>query len=220
MKKNLTGKAVTSALLLVAFVVFTLAVATVDVTPAGLEGTDIGLSGINIPVRDALGFNETLYKLSELLGYLALLVMAAAALTGLYQLVKGKSLKAVEPEILLTGGYYVVVLAVYLLFEKVSLKYRPVDLGEGLEASFPSSHTVLALSVFLAAVLLVSTLFAGKKKLVCAVSTVLILLAAATVICRLLSGVHWFTDIIGGVILSAFLLSLYSLVRSLLPGKE
>ncbi|MCQ2427036.1 MAG: phosphatase PAP2 family protein [Clostridia bacterium] len=217
-KKSFVGRAVTTAILLIAFIVFTVAVATVDVQPSGIDGADVGLAGINLPVHEYFGYNATMYKISEVLGYLALLTMAAAAATGLYQLIKGKSFAAVAPEIYLTGAYYVVVLAVYVLFEKLAVNYRPVDLGEGLEASYPSSHTVLALCVFLAASMLVRHLFNENKILSAVLCVCFAVLAAATVSTRFLSGVHWFTDILGGMILSSVLISAYAAVSAILPA--
>ena len=207
----LTVRIITSACLLVAFSVFTVAVTAADVRPVGADGTDIGLAGLNTAVRDAVGYSPVLFAVSEYLGYIALAVMAFFAGVGLVRLIRGRSLKAVGSEIWLTGGFYVLLLAVYLLFEKLEINYRPLKLEGELEASYPSSHTVLALCVFLSAALLFAKLLASKPKAAAALQIAMTVLALATVVTRFTSGVHWFTDIIGGVILSALLLSLYSL---------
>ena len=211
LSQALTVRIITSACLLVAFAVFTVAVTAADVRPVGADGTDIGFAGLNTAVRDAVGYSPVLFAVSEYLGYIALAVMAFFAGVGLVRLIRGRSLKAVGSEIWLTGGFYVLLLAVYLLFEKLEINYRPLKLEGELEASYPSSHTVLALCVFLSAALLFAKLLASKPKAAAALQIAMTVLALATVVTRFASGVHWFTDIIGGVILSALLLSLYSL---------
>ena len=76
------------------------------------------------------------------------------------------------------------------------------------EASFPSSHTMLIMTVMIA-VMIVSdkyfgNLFGAFIRVLCFL-TVLV-----TVGGRLWCGVHWFTDIIGGILLSATLLFLFA----------
>ena len=194
-----------TALLFCIFVVYTLVVKFVAVGP-GTEGTDLGLCTFNKQVASVLPFNNTWYQITEYLGYAAIGVCLGFAFFGLLQLIKGKSLKAVDKEIWVLAVFYVVVIAFYALFEKLIINYRPVILDEGLEASYPSSHTVLAACVFVSACILFEK-YLVKNKTVKAVAQVVCILAAVCTICgRLLSGVHWVTDIVGGMILSAALL--------------
>lgn len=86
----------------------------------------------------------------------------------------------------------------YFLFEKVVINYRPVLIEGVLEASYPSSTTMLTPCVIPTAILQ----FKSRIKNVAirkTVLTVLAIFAAFMVIGRLISGAHWLTDIIGGI---------------------
>lgn len=194
-----------TAILFCIFVVYTLVVKFVAVGP-GTEGTDLGLCSFNQSIAKVVPFNNTWYQITEYLGYAALGVCAGFALFGLFQLIKGKSLKAVDKEIWVLAGFYVVVIAFYALFEVIVINYRPVILDEGLEASYPSSHTVLAACVFISAFILFEK-YLVKNKVVKGLAQAVCIVAAVFTVCgRFISGVHWATDIIGGMILSAALL--------------
>ncbi len=203
-RKSLYG----SVACFILFLILILLVITVDVEAIGPQGTEVGLAGINGFFSEKLDYNETYYKITELLGYLAILICAAFGAFGLYQIFKGRSLKAVDKDILVLGAFYIAVIAVYVFFEKVVISYRPVILDEGLEASFPSSHTMLSVCVFISAIMELETRLPFRY--VKPVSAAGILLAAITVLFRFLSGVHWFTDILGGIIISASLLFLFA----------
>lgn len=110
-------------------------------------------------------------------------------------------------------------MACYLFFEQVVINYRPVLLGEELEASYPSSHTILVVCIMDTAAMQICRLFSDKKKLYLGMKCVSILLIVVTVIGRLLSGVHWFTDIVGGLLLSGALIVLYRAVIVYLEGE-
>ena len=206
---------ITAVLIGIGFLIFTVMTVTYDVDAIGPEGSSVGFSKLNAAVRDAVGTNAAAEKISDILGYLAIAVMACFFALGVYRLIKGRSFRVVDREIYAVGGFYAVLLAVYLLFEKLELNYRPVLGEEGLEASYPSSHTVLALCVFLSAGLSYGLFFGEKNRIAgIAVKAAAAVCAVATVVFRFVSGVHWATDIAGGILLSAFLLSVYSPVRS------
>ena len=106
-------------------------------------------------------------------------------------------------------GFYIVVLIFYVFFEKVVVNYRPVLLITNdylLEPSYPSSHTILSLCVCGSAIIINKNLYKKYSflKIVSIISLVLMLLIPRG---RLFSGVHWLTDIIGGVLLSSSLLA-------------
>ncbi len=207
MKKKLIASAVCFGL----FLLLILLVKTVDVAAVGPEGSSVGLSKLNVSIHELFGVNLGLYKATNVLGYLAILIaMGFAALGGL-QLIYRRSVLKVDKEILLLGCLYVVTVLFYVFFEKVIVNYRPILMpdGEGLEASFPSSHTMLS-CVILGSGLLLLKKYAKKNKTVQQVLTVVFAVMLALIVAgRLLSGVHWFTDIVGGVLLSVALVSAY-----------
>jgi undecaprenyl-diphosphatase len=209
-----------SFILLVIAIVFTILVSKVDVktvevkpidgvTQNGVLTTDIGFSSLNQSVADKISFNNTFYKISKYAGYLALVFVAFYGFTGLIELMQKKSLKGVNKALYMLAAFYVCVAIVYVLFEVVVINNRPVDMGEGLEASFPSSHTMLALCVCGSS--LIASKYIIKKdnfrKCLNLISWVVMLLVVCT---RTLSGVHWITDIFGGILISVFMLNVFS----------
>lgn len=209
MKKNWIGFAAFT----VAFCILIVLLLTCNVAPVGPAGTKIGLSGLNVAVHQALGTNELFYELTELFGLAALAVCGAFAVVGLVQLIRRKSLKQLDRRIYALAGLYVLTVLFYVLFEKVVINYRPVLMPGELapEAAFPSSHTMLILVVFGSAVEAVGA-YIKRKGLRIALQLVGVLGMVVTVVGRLLSGVHWLTDIVGSVLLSLALLNLYRAV--------
>lgn len=199
------NKKTARALLLSAvFVIFTVLVKRVDVRMIGPEESSVGFGTLNGVIANWLGFRYSWYMISEIAGYVALLVIGLYGLMGFLQLIKRKNLFKVDKDILVLGVFYVVVGIFYVLFNKVVVNYRPVILEEALEASYPSSHTMLAVSAFLSAVRMELKGSKGKTGLFV---YCLWVLAAVLVISRFMSGVHWATDILGGLLLSGALLT-------------
>ncbi len=193
---------------LAAFALWTVAVCIFDRRAIGPEGSEVGLATLNGFVRNAVGVNMTLYTITDWLGLVPIAFCIFFAVLGLCQLISRKSLRRVDFSLLILGGFYIVVIACYLLFEEVVINYRPVLIEGVLEASYPSSTTLLTLCVMSTAII---QLFEQIKPLPLK-WCVALLLGAFTlfmVIGRLLSGVHWFSDIVGGVILSAGLVFFY-----------
>jgi len=207
-----TNRIVSSIILFCLFVVYTVLVKVVDVMPIGPENSEVGFASINGVFAKTFTYNGFWYQLTEYLGYMAIGVCLAFALLGLLQLIKGKSFKAVDKEIWVLAGFYVVVIAFYVLFEVLVINYRPIILEEGLEASYPSSHTVLAVSVFLSAVYEFET-YIKNRNLKLTLQAVVIILAVLMVVGRMLSGVHWISDIIGGCLLAVSLVLMFVGVR-------
>ena len=203
---------VCSALL---FALLIILVKTAGVEPTGVGDTKIGLYGLNRAVHEFFGINDTWYKITEITGLISLACCGIFALIGLIQLIKRKSLLKVDKEILALGGLYAVTGALYVLFEKVIINYRPLIMaGETApEASFPSSHTVLVL-VIMGSIIMIISKYVKNQTAVYIIKALCAAIAVITVIGRLISGVHWLTDILGGVLLSVFLLStFYRLIK-------
>ena len=195
-----------SIILLLVSIVYTILAKTVDVKAIGPEGSSVGFASLNEPVHKALDYNETFYKISKYLGFVAFGFIALYALIGLVQLVKEKSIWKIDRKIIGLGIFYVVFLIVYILFEKIALNYRPVLMDGELEASYPSTHTLLALCVCGSAIMANKTVIKNDIARI-ALNIVATALMFGIVISRVISGVHWASDIIGGVIISLFLLT-------------
>ena len=193
---------------LAAFLLWTAAVSRIDVQPLGPGGSPVGFGTLNRLVQDLTGVHMALYTLTDWLSLVPVFFALGFALVGLGQWISRRSLCRVDRSILVLGALYVTVIALYLFFEIHVINYRPVLIGGALEASYPSSTTMLVLCVMPTAALeLRSRIKPGRlRRLVCASITVF---TVFMVIGRLLSGVHWFTDIVGGALLSAGLVLLY-----------
>ncbi|MDE7425945.1 MAG: phosphatase PAP2 family protein [Lachnospiraceae bacterium] len=206
-KKNQRNFIITGALFL-AFILYTIAVKVVDVQAVGPENSNIGFATINRAVFIFFGDNPFWYNVTEVTGILALLVAAAFGLLGVAQLVTKKSITKVDTDIIILGGFYVLVMIFYVLFEVFIINYRPVILEEGLEASYPSSHSMLVFCIMITAIMQFRSRISEKRVLLIA-EIVSIVIISVTVLGRLVSGVHWFTDILGGVLLGTALVMLY-----------
>ena len=176
-----------------------------DVGAIAADGSNVGFSTINVYFKELIGYSKTWYKVSTYLGILPIAIAGAYALLGLYQLIKNKSLAKVDKKLYVLAGFYALFVFIYFLFEKVALNYRPVMIDGEVEASFPSTHTLLAVCMCGSSLLLSAYFIKNKKALkICNILTWLIMIAL--VVTRTISGVHWVTDILGGVIISLFML--------------
>ena len=197
------------AAFIVAFILWTVLVRLVDVQPIGPNGSSVGFAKLNRFVHETVGVHMALYTVTDWLGLIPIGFVLGFAVLGLVQLIKRKSLLKVDHNILALGGFYIFAFAAYFLFEKVIINRRPVLIDGYLEASYPSSTTMLALCVIPTAMMQLKTRIrnqALKNTVLC----MLALFAAFMVIGRLISGVHWLTDIIGGALLSAGLVTIYA----------
>ena len=194
--------------LFVTFVLWTVLITFVDVQPIGPEGSEVGFASLNGFMHELLGEHMLLYTITDWLSLVPLFAVLFFGGIGLAQLVKRKSLGEVDRSILLLGIFYLLVAMAYVFFEVVTINYRPVLINGHLEGSYPSSTTMLVMCVMLTA----SGLFRrfipndAVRKTVCGVT---VLFTVFMVGGRLISGVHWFTDIVGAMLLSVGLIMAY-----------
>ena len=200
--------------LLISFVLWTVLIRLVDVQAIGPNGSAVGFAAINRYFHQLTGVHMALYTLTDWLSLIPACFVLGFGLLGFAQLIKRKSLLKVDFDILVLGGFYIVVLAVYVLFEVFVVNYRPVLIEGVLEASYPSSTTVLVMCVMLTAILQLRSRIKNEAVRRCAVIA-MAAFAAFMVIGRLVSGVHWLTDIVGGALLSAGLVMLYDSISSM-----
>ena len=194
--------------LLLSFVVWTAVVSTVDVRPIGPLDSSVGLSTLNKAVHGLIGVNMSLYTVTDWLGLVPIFTAAGFAILGLIQLVRRRSLLKVDRSLLLLGAFYLCVIAVYVFFEKVVINYRPVLIDGRLEASYPSSTTLLVMTVMPSAALEIGT---RVKKTVTKrlINVSIAAFVTFMVIGRICAGVHWITDVIGGALFSFGLVLIY-----------
>ena len=197
------------AALWAAFVLFTLLLTCVDVQSIGPQGSAVGFATVNGWAFQLLGVHLLWYHLTDWLGVAAIAIAFGFAVVGLYQWVKRKSLRKVDRHILVLGGFYLLVIACYLFFEKVVINCRPILMDGNLEASYPSSHTMIVVSIMATASMAFRALCPQKKGWCLAVDIFAAVVIAVTVMGRLIAGVHWLTDIVGGLLLSAALVVSY-----------
>ena len=196
-----------SILLLISSAIFTIAVAFLDVEANPDGGHNIGLSTVNLAFHKSFPYNSLLHNISEYAGYIPVLFALFFAVMGAGQALKHKSFKKVDNVLFFMAGYYVLVGFVYLIFEKFCINVRPVMLDGEWEASYPSSHTLFSITLC-ASTILVNDLFYAKAKWRKPMNIAAYVFMFAVPVMRLFSGVHWLSDIVGGVIISTALVSI------------
>lgn len=211
MKKQNQRNLSIATCLIAAFLLWTLIVRFVDVQAIGPMESTVGLATINRFIHNLTGVNMTLYNITDWLGLVPLLFVSVFGFLGLIQWIKRKHLLKVDYSILILGGFYIVVMAMYLLFEEVVINYRPVLINGYPEASYPSSTTMLVLCVIPTAIMQLNTRIKNDifRRIV---AFILIVFIIFMVLGRFVSGVHWSSDIIGGALLSAGLVLMYRAV--------
>lgn len=208
MKKETKKHFYTSALMLSAFTIWTVAVKLIDVKAIGPQESRVGFATINGFIHNLFGVHMSLYTITDWLSLIPIGFVAGFGILGLVQWIKRKKISQVDYEILILGGFYIVIIALYMFFETVVINYRPILINGYQEASYPSSTTMLVLCVMPTAVMQLNNRIYNLKIR----KTVDFLIEGFTafmVIGRLISGVHWFSDIVGGILLSFGLVMMY-----------
>lgn len=214
-KKNI----IISIVLIILSVLFTELVKNIDVKPIGPNESLVGFADINRLFHNLIGSNMIIYKVTEFLGYIPIVMALVYVFIGLKELIERKSLLKVDREFYILALFYVLVVGVYVFFEKFIVNYRPILIDGVLEASYPSSHTLMSICLCGSSIIINKKIFKNKFGDVENILSVILILLI--VIGRIISGVHWFTDILGGIIISlALLVIFYSLISSIKPKIE
>ena len=200
-----------SGILLLIAITFTILVKVVDVKQIGVNNSSIGFATLNQFIFETTGVNMIWYHITDWSGLIPVFMAIVYAFIGLIQFIKRRSIFKVDKEIILLGLYYIIVIALYVFFEKVIINYRPILMNGFLEASYPSSHTLMTICICGSSILINKKLF--NNKITKVINYLSIIIITITVVGRLISGVHWFTDIIGGILISSgLLMTFYSLL--------
>lgn len=216
MKTNKNKLFFTGFAFIIAFVVWTTLIQVVDVQSIGVNNTNVGLATINRWFHSLTGVNMTLYTVTDWLGLIPIFVCMLFGFMGLVQWIKRKSLLKVDFSVIISGIYYVIVILCYLIFEEITINYRPILINGVMEASYPSSTTLLVLCVMPTLVFLTNRMLKSNK-IKSAISVITFLFSSFMVMGRLISGVHWLTDIMGSVFLS---MGLFCIYKSIIIMKE
>ena len=208
MKKENSKNAVVAVCMIFTFILWTAAIQLFDVKAIGPDESQVGLATLNGAFHNFTGVHMSLYSVTDILGIIPLLIVLCFGVLGLFQWVKRKSIKCVDYSIIVLGIFYVVVMAVYIFFEVYVVNYRPILIEGRLEASYPSSTTTLAMCVMPTALMQLNRRIKNTslRRTVC---FFVVLFTVFMVIGRLISGVHWLSDIIGGAFLSFGLVFMY-----------
>lgn len=193
---------------IISFVIWTMLIQIIDVQSIGANGTNIGFVTLNMWFNSIMCVDMTLYTITDWLGLVPIFICMIFGFAGLVQLIKRKNLLKVDFDIRILGVYYVIVILCYLIFEMYPINYRPILINGFMEASYPSSTTLLVLSV------MPTLVFQCNQRvknitLKRFITIFTVAFSVFMVVGRLISGVHWLTDIIGSCLLSAGLFYTY-----------
>ena len=209
MKKNEKKNLLIGSIFIAMFAVWTVLILTVDVQPLGQNGTSIGFATFNCWFHHFTGVNMVIYTITDWMGLVPVAICLSFAGIGLVQLIKRRSLFRVDADIMILGVYFVIVFLAYAIFEMIPINYRPILIEGRMEASYPSSTTLLVLSVMPALIEQIQRRLSDiRVKRIITIAA--IAFSVFMVTGRLISGVHWFTDIVGGELLSVGLFKLYN----------
>lgn len=186
-------------------IIYTILVKYIDVQAIGPKDSLVGFATINKFIFNLTGVNMVWYSITDWLGFVPLIIAFIYAMIGLVQMIKRKNILKVDKEILGLGVFYIIVIGLYILFETYIINYRPILMDGILEASYPSSHTLLSVCICGSSLMINKYLF--KNKNFFKVENIISILSILVIVIgRFISGVHWFTDIIGAILISIALL--------------
>lgn len=219
MNKQAKFQLILSGVLFALFILLLILVLTVDVRPVAPDGSDVGLSTLNEAVAKAIGISDGWKKLTDVLLIVAISEAMVFACIGIVQGVKRKGLKEIDYSLIALAITYLAIMFLYIFFELVVINRRPVLEDGKAEASFPSTHTLVILTIVGTGITEINYLVKNKTIKICSdvVSYVIMLLA---VVGRLLAGVHWLTDILAGILLSQTIVAAYNGASVILNGKN
>ena len=208
MKNNGKKILITGLVLTALFALWTLLIQTIDVQPAGKNGTDIGFAAVNLWFHGLTGVHMTIYTVTDWLGLVPIFICMIFGGVGFIQLVRRRSFFRVDADILLLGAYYILVIFCYLIFEMIPVNYRPIPIDGFMEASYPSSTTLLVLSV-MPTLSFQAHRRINNRTLIIIIDIFAGIFSMFMVLGRTAAGVHWLTDIVGSVLLSSGLYLIY-----------
>lgn len=176
--------------------------------------SEVGLSKLNNIVK--YNYNEGWQIFADIFLYLGIALAAILAIVGFVQLIKRKSLFKVDRYIVICGIFLILAIFLWVMFDKVIIvNYRPIYHYD-LEPSFPSTHTFLVIFIYLSAHN-IACMLTDNKKIKYGTLVAAILISFLVSLSRVLSGMHYITDVLAGIFLG---LSLYFLCFGLIKSSS
>lgn len=191
-------------------IIYTLLVKYIDVQEIGPNDSLVGFATINNFMFNLTGVNMLWYDITNWWGFVPLFIAFIYAMIAFIQMIKRRNILKVDKEILGLGVYYIIVIGLYIFFETCIINYRPTLMDGILEASYPSSHTLLSVCICGSSLIINKYLFKNRNFFK-AENIISILSILVIVIGRFISGVHWFTDIVGAILISIALLKAFNI---------
>lgn len=191
-------------------IIYTLLVKYIDVQEIGPNDSLVGFATINNFMFNLTGVNMLWYDITNWWGFVPLFIAFIYAMIGFIQMIKRRNILKVDKEILGLSVYYIIVIGLYIFFETCIINYRPTLMDGILEASYPSSHTLLSVCICGSSLIINKYLFKNRNFFK-AENIISILSILVIVIGRFISGVHWFTDIVGAILISIALLKAFNI---------
>ena len=211
-KKTLYGAL--SGIMLIIILVFIVLLKKVNVGTNGDK--NIGLSKINLAIYNSLGTNKIMDIISTIILAMAGALALFFVVIGIIEVVKRKKLEMLDNSIKALALVYVITGWIYLIFDYILvINYRPTTECISSSPSFPSTHTMLILMIFLTGITVLEGLIKNKK-LLYFVEIGFGLLGILAIVTRMLSGKHWFTDIIAGILFAIMLYFFHKFIIELL----
>jgi undecaprenyl-diphosphatase len=147
--------------------------------------------------------------ISDVILISAFAVFAVFAILALCQLIKRRSLKKVDKQLLWAILPFALMAIAYVVFDKfIVLNTRPNGSGE---PSFPSTHVMVVATIFLVVASILPKYI--KSKSACVVLDLMMLLLLFLVCAgRVFSKMHWISDVLGGLGFAAIFAGIYYLI--------
>jgi len=176
--------------------ILTIILLNFDKAVIATNGYEVGMSHVNNLVK--YEYKSWADKISDVLFYLTFIVPLLAVALGIYQLVKEKSLKKVDLVIIIFGVFLILAIIVWLLFDHaIKINIRPTH---EIKGSFPSTHVFL--TTFFVLTCHGYLCYKYDNKLIKYLSLIIaIVIIIIMTIFRVIAGVHYITDVFGGVVI-------------------
>ncbi|MBR2658515.1 phosphatase PAP2 family protein [Candidatus Saccharibacteria bacterium] len=156
-------------------------------------------------------------KATDIVLVASIAMLAIFFILGICQWISRKSLKKVDKRLLFAPIPLVLMVVIYFIFDKfLVLNTRPNGSGE---SSFPSTHVMVVATIFFIVAIILPKYIRSKVAL--AILDI-VMLALLSIVCvgRILSDMHWLSDVIGGLAFAAIFTEIYYLCLKKIKFKK